>query len=118
MSIVELFVLLFTLFMLGWTIYNLPVLIVGVREVYRRRGKDDDILEDSVDHPFFSIIVPMKDEEKVAGRILRALTKVEYPPDKYEILIIEDASSDKTSDICHTMRNTGNEPLAGIAFKI
>ncbi|MEM0358329.1 MAG: glycosyltransferase family 2 protein [Candidatus Bathyarchaeia archaeon] len=47
-----------------------------------------------------SIIVPVKDEEKVVNRLLKALLKLDYPTEKMEILIVEDGSSDKTVEIC------------------
>jgi len=50
--------------------------------------------------PRISIIVPVKDEEKVVGRLLHAFLNVNYPPEKREIVIVEDGSVDKTVDIC------------------
>jgi len=42
----------------------------------------------------------VKDEEKVVGRLLDALLKLDYPPEKREIIIVEDGSTDKTVEIC------------------
>jgi len=42
----------------------------------------------------------VKNEEKVIGRLLNALTKLTYPPEKIEIIIVEDGSTDKTFEIC------------------
>ena len=50
--------------------------------------------------PTVSIVVPVKDEEKVVGRLLEALLKLRYPPEKKEILIVEDGSTDRTVEIC------------------
>jgi cellulose synthase/poly-beta-1,6-N-acetylglucosamine synthase-like glycosyltransferase len=50
--------------------------------------------------PMVSIIVPVKDEEKVVGRLLEALLRLDYPPEKREIVIVEDGSVDKTVGIC------------------
>ena len=47
-----------------------------------------------------SIVVPVKDEEKVIGRLLEALLKLRYPPDKREILVVEDGSVDRTVEVC------------------
>jgi len=89
-------------FMWGWTAYSLPALIVGVRQIRRRKdvNGNDGKSVDCPDLPFFSLIVPMKDEERVAGRILDALMKANYPSHKYEILVVDGASVDQTSDIC------------------
>jgi len=50
--------------------------------------------------PTVSIIVPVKDEEKVVGRLLESLLKVDYPPKKKDIVVVEDGSTDKTGKIC------------------
>ncbi|MCK5563258.1 glycosyltransferase family 2 protein, partial [Candidatus Bathyarchaeota archaeon] len=47
-----------------------------------------------------SIIVPVKDEEKVVGRLLKAIMDADYPADKKEVVIVEDGSVDGTADIC------------------
>lgn len=49
--------------------------------------------------PITTIIVPARDEEKNIDRCLRALTKSQYPTDKFEIIVVDDRSSDKTSSI-------------------
>jgi cellulose synthase/poly-beta-1,6-N-acetylglucosamine synthase-like glycosyltransferase len=50
--------------------------------------------------PTVSIIVPVKDEEKVVGRLLDAFLRVDYPPEKMEIIVVEDGSTDKTVQVC------------------
>jgi len=89
-------------FMFGWTINNLAALLVGVRQVQRNRGanENDSKNVDLSDFPFFSLIVPMKEEGQIAERILNSLTKIDYPSDKYETIIVDDSSLDVTSDIC------------------
>ena len=47
----------------------------------------------------FSIIVPIKNEEKVIGRLLDALLRLRYPKDKMEIIIVEDGSTDGSLNI-------------------
>jgi glycosyltransferase involved in cell wall biosynthesis len=39
----------------------------------------------------------VKDEEKVVGRLLKALLKLNYPWQKMKIIIVEDGSVDKTA---------------------
>lgn len=58
---------------------------------------------------FFSIIVPAHNEEQLIGRTLQALGDLDYPKERYEILVIENGSTDATyaeakkfeSDHCH-----------------
>lgn len=50
--------------------------------------------------PTFSIIIPVKNEEKVIGRLLNSLPSLKYPADKVEVVVVEDGSSDNTFKIC------------------
>ncbi|MEM2912429.1 MAG: glycosyltransferase family 2 protein [Candidatus Bathyarchaeia archaeon] len=49
--------------------------------------------------PKVSILIPAKDEETVIGRLLKRLTELTYPKERMEILVIDDASKDKTGEI-------------------
>jgi|TARA_B100000035_G_scaffold314502_1_gene330974 cellulose synthase/poly-beta-1,6-N-acetylglucosamine synthase-like glycosyltransferase len=46
--------------------------------------------------PFVSIVIPAKNEMENIGRILSDLTKQTYPADSYEVVVIDDESSDDT----------------------
>ena len=84
-----------------WTLYNIPILVAGVRNLRRSSGKRRKfsfLREEGL--PTVSIIVPVKDEEKVVGRLLEALLRLDYPPEKREIVIVEDGSVDKTVKLC------------------
>jgi cellulose synthase/poly-beta-1,6-N-acetylglucosamine synthase-like glycosyltransferase len=49
--------------------------------------------------PTVSIIVPAFNSEVTIGRCLRALHNQTYPQDRYEIIVVDDASTDKTAEI-------------------
>lgn len=49
--------------------------------------------------PFVSVLVSAKDEEAVITRLVEQLDRVEYPRDRYEAVIINDASSDRTPEL-------------------
>jgi cellulose synthase/poly-beta-1,6-N-acetylglucosamine synthase-like glycosyltransferase len=49
--------------------------------------------------PFVSIIVPAYNEATVIGRRIDNLLSVDYPDDKYEILVVESGSTDGTDEI-------------------
>jgi cellulose synthase/poly-beta-1,6-N-acetylglucosamine synthase-like glycosyltransferase len=81
--------------------YNLPVLAAGVRDL--RKSKKSGLREvgdRKAFLPFFSIVVPVKNERTVVGRILEALSQLSYPVDKFEIVVVDDGSDDGTVDIC------------------
>lgn len=49
--------------------------------------------------PFISIIIPAKNEERFIGRCLSALAVVEYPRERYEVIVVDNGSSDNTMKI-------------------
>jgi cellulose synthase/poly-beta-1,6-N-acetylglucosamine synthase-like glycosyltransferase len=51
------------------------------------------------DYPSISVLVPMHNEEKVAEKILQSLVATDYPPDRIEIIPINDHSEDSTREI-------------------
>lgn len=83
-----------------WTLYNIPILVVGVRHLRRSGQKKSKVSMREGELPTVSIIVPVKDEERVVGRLLEALVRLKYPPEKREIVIVEDGSVDRTVEIC------------------
>jgi len=87
----------------AWTLYNMPILAVGLKHLLRKlRKKQSNKAKplSKANLPFISIIVPVKDEERVIGRLLDALLRLDYPKEKSEIIIVEDGSKDKTIEIC------------------
>ena len=96
--------LIFTLILLiiyVWTLYNVPVTIAGVRRLLQTRQKERKATSLSSEKLHtVSILVPVKNEEKVLGRLLRALSNLDYPSQKVEIIVIDDGSTDKTIEIC------------------
>ena len=82
-----------------WGLYNIPILAVGVRHL-RRSSRGKSFSKFGKERlPMVSIIVPVKDEERVVGRLLKALLRMDYPVEKREIVIVEDGSVDKTVEI-------------------
>ena len=50
------------------------------------------------EYPMVSILVPAHKESIVISRTVRALLRFDYPKDKYEIIVINDNSSDDTEE--------------------
>jgi len=82
----------------AWTLYNLPILTVGLRRTFQNGGFVP-IAEKGRASPKFSILVAAKNEGLVLGRLLSRLVDLDYPKDRYEVLIVEDGSSDQTAKI-------------------
>ncbi len=49
--------------------------------------------------PIISVVVAARDEEKNISRCIQSLLNQDYPLDKYEIIIVDDFSTDKTAEI-------------------
>lgn len=47
--------------------------------------------------PDISVLVPVHNQEKYIGRCLRSLLSQNYPRDAFEVIVIDDGSSDRTS---------------------
>lgn len=87
-------------FVYAWSVYNLPILASGVKCARRSGRKPRGSSQTGKDWPVFSIIVPVKSEEIVVSRLLDALSRLKYPRDRKEIIIVEDGSTDRTIDVC------------------
>ena len=84
-----------------YTLYNIPVMVAGVRHLRLLSQKKRTLSPKNEGKlPKVSILVPVKNEEKVIGRLLRALLNLDYPLQKMEIIIVNDGSTDKTVEIC------------------
>ena len=84
-----------------WAFYNVPILVAGVKNLYKNRHKAQQKRTSKEFLPTFSIILPVKNEEKVIGRLLTSLSSLNYPADKIEIVVVEDGSSDSTFEMCN-----------------
>lgn len=52
----------------------------------------------------FSIIIPFRNEAENLPVLLKSLAELQYPADKYEILLVDDASEDNSGNICEEFR--------------
>ncbi len=84
----------------AWVLYNLPILAMGVKNLRITKQKRASPNMDNASLPFYSIIVPAKNEEKTIGRLLDSLSKLIYPSEKLETIVVVDGSDDDTLAIC------------------
>ena len=66
----------------------------------------------------FSIVVPAYNEEKTIKKCLNALFKLKYPKNKYEVIVVNNNSTDQTKNIVKSYKNVTflNEYKQGISF--
>jgi len=67
--------------------------------LYYNKGQQHFIRHGMYYRPTVSILIPARNEEAVVGRLLHRTTKLTYPKDKLEIIVIDDASTDQTGRI-------------------
>jgi glycosyltransferase involved in cell wall biosynthesis len=65
-------------------------------------------LVNSLDKPLVSVIVPTFRRPRVLRETLIALLGLDYPSDRYEIIVIDDGSADETGDVVRDLNR--NEP--------
>lgn len=64
-----------------------------------KKEKSRNYHYDIKDYPFVSVIVPSRNEENNIPNCLESLVNSDYPKDKYEIIAVNDRSSDNTEKI-------------------
>ena len=78
---------------LGWTHVGYPVLAAALARV-RGRPVATRAIE-----PAVTFIVAVHNEEPVIERRLANLLELDYPPEKLEIVVVSDASTDRTEEL-------------------
>jgi cellulose synthase/poly-beta-1,6-N-acetylglucosamine synthase-like glycosyltransferase len=79
-----------TLGALVWTRAGYPLLAAALARVRERPVRKSDVT------PKVSLIVPAHDEERVIERRVENLLALDYPTDKLEVVVVSDASTDRT----------------------
>ncbi len=65
----------------------------GVRRVFSRKPQPQ------ITTPAVSVIVPARDEASCIERCIRSILKSDYPPERFELIVVDDHSSDDTAEI-------------------
>jgi cellulose synthase/poly-beta-1,6-N-acetylglucosamine synthase-like glycosyltransferase len=84
-------------FLLIWQFVGYPSVMGMIALRSKPKEKDYSF------QPFVSIIVPAYNEETVIGERIKNLLELDYPKDKYEIIIVESGSTDNTYKIVKEM---------------
>lgn len=82
------------------------VLVLHTSKIIEYRKSIDSILAASTplhELPKVSILVPAHNEENAISTKLKNITTMEYPRDRIELILIDDASTDRTSEIAEVL---------------
>jgi len=74
-------------------IYCIVILMVLVILLKKQKRYKEDL------KPYISVIIAARNEERRIQPTLKSLLDIRYPKDKYEIILVDDASNDRTADI-------------------
>jgi len=61
--------------------------------------------------PFVSVIMPIRNEEAFIERSLGAMLRQDYPHDRYEVLVVDGMSTDRTRDIVNRLAAKSDVPV-------
>lgn len=99
-------------FLLIWQFVGYPILM-AIISCMKKLGEKDYSYQ-----PFVSIIVPTYNEEKVIKRRIENLLCLNYPKDKYEVIVVDSGSKDRTVELVENIiTQDPNPPLKLIREK-
>jgi cellulose synthase/poly-beta-1,6-N-acetylglucosamine synthase-like glycosyltransferase len=81
--------------LIGWTYVGYPV-VMGLATRRRSIGTTEIATEGAVALPRVTVLVPALNEAEVLAAKLADLAKQDYPPDKVEVIVVADGSTDDT----------------------
>ena len=79
-------------------------LLLSLLQFFVRRNK---ILVDPNYRPFITFIISCFNEEKVIEAKLKNTLAIDYPVDRFEIIVVSDASTDRTEEIVRSFSSNG-----------
>ncbi len=107
MTAICVWLLVIALAFAAYTYVGYPLLL-GLTGLFRR-GRPPAALP--AEWPAISIVLPVYNEEAVVRQTLDNLLQLEYPPDRRQILVLSDASTDRTDAIVREYAGRGVELL-------
>jgi len=88
----------FVLTVIIMLIYTVRHIVFSYNRIFgRQRMYYGDIFDNEL--PFVSVLIPMHNEEQVLQNVLDSLLEINYAKDRYEIIPINDNSSDATAQM-------------------
>ncbi|MCX7878868.1 MAG: glycosyltransferase family 2 protein [Ignavibacteria bacterium] len=92
------------------TVILFCLFLVVLWNLFTLKRKKYNIIPDE-QLPFVSVLIPARNEEHNIGTVLKSLLNQNYP--NYEIIVLDDNSEDKTSEIAQSISNEKIKVLRG-----
>ncbi|UQZ34028.1 glycosyl transferase family 2 [Paenibacillus sp. PK3_47] len=82
-----------------WSLLLVNVTLIIAGYLYYIRTENEAVPEIKGEYPFVTIMVPAHNEAVVIGKTVESLLALDYPHERYEIIVINDNSSDNSADL-------------------
>lgn len=82
-----------------WIVIFINIILVIGGYIYYIKINDKKMKEKLNYYPFITVMVPSHNEGVVIRRTAESLLRLDYPKDRYEVIIINDNSSDNSAEI-------------------
>lgn len=82
-----------------WIVIFINIILVIGGYIYYGKVHNKEMKETLDNYPFVTIMVPSHNEGVVIRRTAESLLRLDYPHDRYEVIIINDNSSDNSAEI-------------------
>jgi cellulose synthase/poly-beta-1,6-N-acetylglucosamine synthase-like glycosyltransferase len=100
-TFLALFLFILSVLLLAYVYVGYPLLIVLLARFFRRPVEKKAIL------PTVTIVIPTYNEEAVIGEKIENTLQLDYPRDRLQILVCDDASEDRTVEIVGSYASQG-----------
>jgi cellulose synthase/poly-beta-1,6-N-acetylglucosamine synthase-like glycosyltransferase len=79
--------------------YQLVLTVAGFFHILRSARERRAVDAMTFDLPFVAVLIPAHNEAKVIRRTVEAMLRFDYPADRYQVIVINDGSTDETGEI-------------------
>ncbi|KPU45256.1 poly-beta-1,6-N-acetyl-D-glucosamine synthase [Oxobacter pfennigii] len=88
-----------------WIVVLINMVLVNSGFIsYIKHNKDEKKARVINNPPFVSILVPAHNEAKVIGKTVQSLLSLNYENDRYEIIVVNDNSSDNSAEVLQKIK--------------
>lgn len=87
-----------------WSLLLVNVALIIAGYLYYIATENETVPEIIGEHPMVTIMVPAHNEGIVIGQTVESLLALDYPHDRYEIIVINDNSSDNSAELLEAIR--------------
>ncbi|MCL1630478.1 glycosyltransferase family 2 protein [Sporolactobacillus sp. CPB3-1] len=87
-----------------WILLCINILLIIAGYIYYLKTEHATVHLVNKDYPFVSVLVPAHNEAVVITQTVKSLLSFNYPSDRYEVIVINDNSSDNSSELLENLK--------------